>query len=69
MTNEEIGRLFQKFSRARNQIEQDGDIEIQGTGLGLFIAKEIVELHNGKIHLDSKGRNKGSTFTVELPLN
>ncbi|MGH8023484.1 MAG: ATP-binding protein, partial [Limisphaerales bacterium] len=38
-----------------------------GLGLGLAIAKQLVEMHHGKIFAASEGRGKGSAFTVELP--
>ena len=38
-----------------------------GSGLGLFIAKDIIERHRGKIWFESK-ENKGSTFFVTLPI-
>ena len=44
-------------------------IDTEGSGLGLYISKEIVELHDGKIWVESEGRNKGSTFIVRLPRN
>jgi signal transduction histidine kinase len=40
--------------------------KFQGAGLGLAIAKQIVEEHGGMIHLDSEG-GKGTTFTICLP--
>ncbi len=42
--------------------------EIRGTGLGLFIAKFIIEAHKGKIWAESEGEGKGSRFYVELPI-
>jgi signal transduction histidine kinase/ActR/RegA family two-component response regulator len=39
-----------------------------GLGLGLSIAKEIVTMHDGSIHASSAGRNKGATFTIDLPV-
>jgi signal transduction histidine kinase len=41
--------------------------EIRGTGLGLYIAKRIVEAHHGRIWAESAGEGKGSRFLVELP--
>ncbi len=55
--------LFEQFSRDSEMAK-----EIQGTGLGLYIAKQIVEAHRGKIWAESEGNGKGSTFFVELPL-
>jgi CheY-like chemotaxis protein len=40
-----------------------------GLGLGLAIARSLVEMHGGSIHARSDGRGRGSTFTVELPLS
>lgn len=40
-----------------------------GLGLGLAIARQITELHGGRIWVESSGENQGATFTVELPLN
>jgi signal transduction histidine kinase len=55
--------MFEKFIRADNA----GKTNISGTGLGLYVAKQIVEAHKGKIDAQSAGPGKGSTFTVELP--
>lgn len=57
----DLKHLFEPFHRAANAHA------IAGTGLGLVIAKEAVELHRGSITVDSK-LNVGTTFTVELPL-
>ncbi|MEQ1528070.1 MAG: ATP-binding protein, partial [Methylococcales bacterium] len=55
-------RIFEKFYRStENAIQQKS-----GHGLGLALAKEIIELHHGKISLDSTP-GKGSTFSIELP--
>lgn len=41
---------------------------VEGTGLGLYIAKKYLELHRGKIWVESEGKEKGATFFVELPI-
>ncbi len=56
-----ITKLFQKFSRG---VEEK---QILGTGLGLYISKEIVEAHRGKVWAESEGEGKGSKFIVKLP--
>lgn len=66
LTKSERGKIFKKFGK----IERYGkglDIIPEGVGLGLFISKEIVENHRGKIFVESKGRNKGANFIVKLP--
>ena len=50
--------------------QEDGAItrKFGGLGLGLAIARQIVELHGGRIWVESRGEGRGATFTVELPL-
>jgi histidine kinase len=64
MSKELQQKLFGEFVR-------DPSIkkEIRGTGLGLYIAKYIVETHQGKIWAESEGEGKGSKFYVRIPLN
>ncbi len=57
-------KLFSKFFRADNAVKTG----TMGSGLGLFIAKSIIETHNGKIWFESK-EGEGSTFFVSLPIN
>lgn len=64
IAGEEVEKLFHKFNRASNA----NTANVHGTGLGLYIAKEIMKAHRGWIHVDSKGIGQGSTFTVDLPL-
>jgi len=69
LTSEEIKKLFIPFGKIeRRGIEFEG-INIQGSGLGLYISKSIVQLHGGNIKVVSEGRNKGSKFTLQLPNN
>lgn len=56
-------RVFEKFI----QVKTPGVKKPRGTGLGLFICKQIVEAHNGSINIKSQ-IDKGSVFTVALPL-
>jgi len=58
-----LSQLFQRFSRAKNA----NDSNILGTGLGLYIAKKMVEANNGKVWAESEGEGKGAQFYVEIP--
>jgi signal transduction histidine kinase len=57
------GRIFEEFQQARRQTERSRE----GTGLGLSLAKRFVELHGGRIWVESEP-DKGSTFTFTLPV-
>ncbi len=61
---EDIPKLFQKFS----QIDKETGSNIEGTGLGLVMVKELVELHKGMVTVDSVWQ-QGSTFSFWLPNN
>jgi PAS domain S-box-containing protein len=69
LTKNEIGRLFKKFSKIQTPLDKELDNQLGSTGLGLHLAKEIIELHGGTIEVKSEGKNKGSTFIVRLSLN
>jgi signal transduction histidine kinase len=53
------------FERLR---QADSSAKRSGLGLGLAIARHIIDLHNGDITAESEGLGKGATFTVSLPL-
>lgn len=62
MSEEARARLFQKFYRVKTDATRD----IPGTGLGLYVTRQLVERMGGRIEVVSK-ENTGSTFTVRLP--
>jgi signal transduction histidine kinase len=60
----QLPRLFQIFSQVESALERSQG----GLGIGLSIARSLVELHGGSIEAQSEGPGKGSEFTVRLPL-
>lgn len=67
LQKEEISQIFQPFGK----IEKYGkgwDIISDGIGLGLHLSKEIIDLHGGKIWVESEGKNKGSVFYLLIPV-
>jgi signal transduction histidine kinase len=67
-TKKEKEMLFTRFGKIERHGHGLEDTDIQGSGIGLFISRELVKLHGGVIQVESPGRNKGSTFTVKLPI-
>lgn len=61
---EDMNQLFGKFSR----LDTDAAGEVRGTGLGLYISKEIVNRMDGEIWAESEGAGKGSRFSFTVPL-
>ncbi|MBU1130953.1 GAF domain-containing protein [Patescibacteria group bacterium] len=61
----EVNSLFKKFVRG----EGIAQIHTGGSGLGLYIAKNIIEAHGGKIWAESAGKGKGSAFIFTLPIH
>ena len=61
IAKENLDRIFEPFFTTKKDV---------GTGLGLWVTKEIVSRHNGKIEVESQNHGQtGTTFTVELPCN
>ena len=59
--DDEQGLIFEKFGRASTGAGKPG------TGLGLYIARSIVDAHGGTLEVQS-GRGRGATFTISLPV-
>jgi signal transduction histidine kinase len=65
MSPETVSRIFDMFMQSDESIARARG----GLGIGLTLAKRLVELHGGKIEAASEGRGRGSTFTVRLPVS
>ena len=64
ITPDQLPHLFDRFYRADTSRARDTG----GSGLGLAIVKALIETHDGMVTAVSPGHNKGSTFTVKLPI-
>jgi signal transduction histidine kinase len=62
---EDQKRIFNPFEQVDSSIAR----KYQGTGLGLSLAKRLIELHGGKIWVESEGEGKGSTFRCIMPIH
>lgn len=62
LSQDDIHHLFGKFTRGSGGQKQN----TEGSGLGLYVAKSMLEAQKGNIWVDSEGAGKGSTFFVEL---
>ncbi|MFX1406593.1 MAG: PAS domain S-box protein [Promethearchaeota archaeon] len=67
LTLEEKNKLFGKFVSLGRSAENFSTFE-KGSGLGLYIARGIIEAHGGKISVHSEGKGKGAEFKFSLPL-
>lgn len=63
MSLEEMDSLFQKFVRSPKATH----LHTEGSGIGLYVAKKLIEEHQGTIWGESRGEGEGSTFHVSLP--
>ncbi|HEX3095502.1 MAG TPA: GAF domain-containing sensor histidine kinase [Patescibacteria group bacterium] len=64
IAQEDVDKLFEKYQRGHDSVTH-----AEGLGLGMYVAKVIVEQHNGKIWAESPGVGKGSTFSFSLPIH
>jgi signal transduction histidine kinase len=63
LKSDDLKRIFNSFE----QVENSASRNFQGTGLGLSLTKKLVELHGGKIWVESGGVGKGTTFSFTIP--
>ena len=61
---QDLEQIFLPFE----QVESNSERRFQGTGLGLSLTRELVELHGGRISVESQGAGKGATFSFTIPL-
>ena len=64
ISQENLDRIFKSFE----QIDGSYNRKYQGTGLGLSLSRDFVELHGGRIWAESEGEDKGSTFRFVIPV-
>jgi signal transduction histidine kinase len=64
LSKDEQGKLFNRFYRA----DHAAKVNPVGSGMGLFITKQIMEAHQGDIRVESEGENKGSSFYIDFPI-
>ena len=62
--SEDLERILKPFEQADGSLKR----RYQGTGLGLSLTKQLVELHGGRIWVESRGEGKGSTFYIVIPI-
>jgi signal transduction histidine kinase len=68
MTTREIAHIFAAFTQGEHARGGGGSHRFGGLGLGLAISRMLVKLHSGLIYATSTGHDRGSTFTIKLPL-
>ena len=63
IAGKEMSKIFQPFYRVGDELTR----QVPGSGLGLFLSKEIILRHHGEIRVASRGKGLGSSFTIRLP--
>jgi signal transduction histidine kinase len=63
LQSDKLEHIFKPFEQVENSYSR----KYQGTGLGLSMCRQLVELHHGKIWAESDGINQGSTFSFIIP--
>lgn len=61
----DMPNLFRKFSRGQGT----SVVHTEGTGLGLYVARQMIKAHNGKIWAQSNGKEKGAKFCFKIPIS
>ena len=64
MTKDTLNIIFNKFFRAKGALKS----HTEGSGLGLYVAREIIRAHSGDVWADSEGLGRGSQFYIQLPV-
>lgn len=59
-----VSQLFEKFSRGKDT----NRLHVEGTGLGLYVGRNLVAAHHGRMWVESAGSGRGSKFIVDIPL-
>jgi two-component system, chemotaxis family, CheB/CheR fusion protein len=67
ISREALPHVFDRFGQAGGDDTRVDEARAVGTGFGLAMVKDLVELHGGRVRADSAGLESGATFTVELP--
>jgi len=67
ISTQDLPHIFSRFYRGTPLRKDGGEIDVRGTGQGLYIVKSVIEAHGGRVWVESEP-GKGSTFSILLPL-